>query len=78
VVEFKDKYCYQIPSFSVISVLLRHAVVQMYNLQGELDLFDIFFKEDKALWVQSVPVYLEPLQTCFVDVSKSIDGIFLI
>ena len=68
VLKVKDLYCYQIPSFSVLSVSLRHAVVQMHKSDDTLELCDVFFKEDKSLMVPT-PVCLEPLQTCYVDVS---------
>ena len=45
VVKLGSSYEYTIPSFSVISVKLRHAVIQDAS-DGEVKLGDVFFKEE--------------------------------
>ena len=67
IVKFGRTYSYTIPSFSVITVKLRHAVIQ-YEDNGLLKLTDVFFREDPSLNIQT-PVSAMISDACVVDVS---------
>ena len=62
-------YEYTIPSFSVIKVTLRQAVIQTVEDSGEPEVLDVFFREDKAL---DIPLPQEMIveEACIVDVSS--------
>ena len=52
IVKFGQTFSYTIPSFSVITVKLRHAVIQ-HEENGLLKLTDVFFREDQSLNIQT-------------------------
>ena len=62
-------YEYTIPSFSVIKVNLRQAVIQTIKDSGEPEVLDVFFREDKALDTP-LPQELIVDEACIVDVSS--------
>ena len=70
VLKYGQVYEYTIPSFSVITVVLRHALVQTIEPSGQPVLLDIFIREDKSLSV-SLPQELTINEACIVDVSKN-------
>lgn len=69
VLKFCKKYRYTIPSFSVITVSLRHVVVQGNNDDGELKVADIFFRDDDHLLEAQLPQCVRIHDACFVEVS---------
>lgn len=74
VLKFGKLYQYTIPSFSVITVHLRHALAQVKDENGKPRLVDFFFRDDDSLNDVLVPVEVEVLQSCNVEVKKlSID-----
>lgn len=48
VVKFGKSYRYQIPSFPVMTVDLRHVSIQTTDDDGALMLADVFFREDSS------------------------------
>ena len=69
VVKIGENYKYQIPSFPVIVVNLRHAVIQTCDDDDDtVKLSDIFFREDCLLSVIT-PFSVKVIDTCFIDVS---------
>ena len=66
IVKFGQTFSYTIPSFSVITVKLRHAVIQ-HQENGLLKLTDVFFHEDQSLNIQT-PVSATVSDACVVDV----------
>lgn len=61
---------YTIPSFSVVTVSLRHAVVQGHDDEGDLMVADVFFRNDSSLSAAiRLPQYVRVYDTCFVEVS---------
>ena len=69
VLKYGDTYQYTIPSFSVLSVQLRHAVIQAIE-RGNPVVLDIFISEDPLLNV-SLPHELAIDEACIVDVSSN-------
>ena len=67
VVKFGRKYDYTIPSFSVITVCLRHAVVQVDDEHGQLKVMDVFFRDDPSLEIPT-PISAKITKHCIVDV----------
>ena len=59
---------YTIPSFSVIKVNLRQAVIQTVDTSGEPIVLDVFFREDSSLNTK-LPQELTIDEACIVDVS---------
>ena len=59
---------YTIPSFSVIKVKLRQAVIQTIDTSGEPAVLDVFFREDSSLNTK-LPQELIVDEACIVDVS---------
>ena len=59
---------YTIPSFSVIKVKLRQAVIQTVDTSGEPVVLDVFFREDSSLNTK-LPQELIVDEACIVDVS---------
>ena len=72
VLRFGKSYPYTIPSFSVITVQLRHAVVQGINDYGELKVADVFLKDDLALPSLPTPRPITPKKACYVEVHNII------
>ena len=68
IIKFGRKYDYTIPSFSVITVSLRHAFMQVENEHGQVQLIDVFFRDDPSLEVQT-PISVKVTKHCSVDVS---------
>ena len=69
VLKFGQRFNYTILNFSVITVLLRHATVQIEDHSQDKPgkLADVFFKEDaEALTPMTL---VEVIEACFVDVS---------
>ena len=65
IVKLGNTYKYTIPGFSVITVELRHAKIQM-SCDGEMKLFDVFFKEGSIsdMHLRAIVV----TESCFVEV----------
>ena len=68
IVKFGRKYDYTIPSFSVITVSLRHAIMQIEDEHGQVQLIDVFFHEDPSLEVLT-PTSVKITKRCSIDVS---------
>ena len=68
VIKFGLKYDYTIPTFSVITVCLRHAVMQIKDEHG-VDVIDVFFRDEPSLEVLT-PTSIKITKHCFVDVSN--------
>ena len=70
VVSIGCNYQYTIPSFPVITVELRLATIQTVD-DGVLKLADVFLREKDLLNTHTpVPLMVEVLKACFVDVSN--------
>lgn len=68
VLKFGEVYEYTIPSFSVITVPLRHAEVQIVDENGDVQLMKFFFKDNSTLGVP-LPSKLKVTDACIVEVS---------
>ena len=68
VIKFCRKYDYTIPTFSVITVCLRHAVMQIEDEHGQVDIIDVFFRDDPSLEVLT-PTSVKITKHSFIDVS---------
>ena len=67
VLKFGDVYKYTVPSFSVVTVYLRHAVVQRCDADGAVENFDMFFREDDSLEA-ALPMEATCIEACLVEV----------
>ena len=67
IVKLGDSYKYTIPGFSVITVDLRHAKIQKSCNDGEVDLLDVFFKEEITSGMH-IPTGVVVVESCFVEV----------
>ena len=66
--KFGEVYEYTIPSVSVITVTLRHTVIQALDDNQEPIVLDAFFRDDPSLDVQ-LPLEAIVTEACIVDVS---------
>ena len=74
----EDVYCvlkvgeihrYTIPSFSVITVYLRHARVQTEDEHGTVRVLDVFFHDEaNSFFGIRVPAEVRAFESCFVQV----------
>ena len=70
ILAFGCSFEYTIPSFSVLTVNLRHAVVQGLDEEsGHYKLADVFFR-DSSLQALNPPFTEDVYKACFVDVRK--------
>ena len=68
IVKFGNTYAYNIPSFPVITVRLRHAIIQHVDRDGQAKLADVFITEDLTLQMRT-PTSFEVKEACFLSVS---------
>ena len=73
ILRVKEVYSYTIPSFSAITVKLRHVVVANDNSSGLIShnqpTLDVFFREDPVLTSVCVPTKVRVVKACCVPVS---------
>ena len=72
VLKFGEVYPYTIPSFAVITVQLRHAIVQGEDDDGRLKVADAFFKEDTTLLSVPTPKLIKVKYGCLVEVGYNV------
>ena len=69
VLKVGEIYRYTIPSFSVITVYLRHARVQTEDDRGIINTLDVFFyDETNSFFNIRIPAEVKVLETCVVEV----------
>ena len=72
VLKFGKVYPYTIPNFEVITVQLRHAIVQGEDDDGRLKVADAFFREDTTLLSVPTPKLIKIKYGCLVEVGYNI------
>lgn len=70
----KEVYTYTIPSFSAVTVRLRHVVVKNYDesigqQRNVSKTLDVFFCEDEGLTSLKPPVRVKVIRACCIPVS---------
>ena len=62
------KFCYRIPTFSVVYVDLRQVEVQLQNQSSSMTVIDAFIRADPALDEVLPPFCVQLNDVCFVPV----------
>ena len=74
ILHVKKVYSYTIPSFSAITVKLRHVVIVNDDSSGRIShrqpTLDVFFCEDPSLTSVAVPTKVRVVKACCVLVSE--------
>ena len=69
VLKVGEIYRYTIPSFSVITVYLRHARVQNEDDHGTIHILDVFFHDEtNSFFNIRVAAEVKVFESCFVEV----------
>ena len=68
ILKFGEVYEYTIPSFSVITVTLRHAEVQLVDKNDDVILKNVFVRDHPTLGVP-LPLKMKVTEGCLVEVS---------
>ena len=64
-------YRYTIPSFSVITVYLRHARVQTEDDSGTISVLDVFFHDEtNSFFDIRLPVEVKVFESCVIQVRQ--------
>ena len=72
VLKVGEVYRYTIPSFSVITVYLRHARVQTEDDRGAVNVLDVFFHDEtNSFFDIRVPAEVKVFESCIVEVRYS-------